>query len=180
MLYTDSLSAVWWSNALFFYFSPYFGGLKVLSKELLPSNTEMQSLLDEKSRMTQTPKNFMKSNLWERGLEKYMSNNPQQWKRKARRSANQKKRSEEQSVWLPKRPPCRVKAGSVKLRVRRHGAELCILCDPRVWIVWSVSHLHSEQEKGFLTSKKKKKITAHSLQTSPLLFHAFLQLLPSS
>lgn len=54
MLYTASLSAVWWSNALFFYFSPYFGGLKVLSKELPSSNMERQSLLDEeKCRMTE-------------------------------------------------------------------------------------------------------------------------------
>lgn len=62
-----------------------FGGLKVLSKEPPSSNMEMQSLLDkDKSRMTEgmekdlkLQKNFIKSNLWERGLEKYMSNNLQ-------------------------------------------------------------------------------------------------------
>lgn len=57
----------------------------MLSKEPPSSNMEMQSLLDkDKSRMTEgmekdlkLQKNFIKSNLWERGLEKYMSNNLQ-------------------------------------------------------------------------------------------------------
>lgn len=51
--------------------------------------------------------------------------------------------------------PARVEAGSVKLRIGRHRAELCTLCDPHVCIMQSVSHLYSEQENGFLTRKKK-------------------------
>lgn len=86
-----------------------------------------------------------------------MPNNPTWSKSKASRSANQKKRSEELSFWLAKHPPCRVKAGPVKFYVGRHGAELCTPCDPHICIMWSVSHLYSEQENGFLTSKKKKK-----------------------
>jgi len=63
MLYAASLSAVGWINALFFYFSPYFGGLKVFYKELPPSNTQMQSFLDkDKSRMTEGMEKDLK--LW--------------------------------------------------------------------------------------------------------------------
>lgn len=68
-----------------------------------------------------------------------------------------------------------VKAGSVKPCARKHGAELCTLHDLHVCITWSVS----QNMKMAILHRKKKIITIHFLQTSLLLFHPCLQLLPS-
>lgn len=80
MVHSASLSAFLCINALFLYFS------KVFFKELPPSNTETSSLLKKgRSRMTEGTEKISNSQelnkiqLMEK--EKYMSDNPQWWKR---------------------------------------------------------------------------------------------------
>lgn len=82
-----------------------------------------------------------------------MSNNSQWWKEKPadlliRRRGVRSNPSQCQNA------PLVVKAGSVKLRVRKHEAELCTLHDLYVCIMWSVSQ---SKKMAFLQAKKKKK-----------------------
>lgn len=116
-------------------------------------------------------KNVVKSNSWEWELEKYIAHSPKRWRRKASRSTDQKKRSEEEPSCLPQRPPCRGQVGPMQLHTRKHRAVT------HICTVQSVRHFYSQLKKR-LSYKKILKI----IYFDPLphfLFHAFLQLLPA-